>query len=209
MSVYYVWIDMGSAGSPGMLLALFTAIFVATALAGALGTTLAIGRGARATPGEPRVAHLRPPILDDYLPPMMRWWSAVVFALATGALGVYLAVGAQSPFAARRDIVVGWVVSAIGVVLTEGAGRLLVRSPQPAASPAALAVRDEIKGDLVSSTVVAGVPGPSLICGAVAGAVLPIGGWLAMALAVIPAVLERRRRRRVRERLWDTRPATP
>src|SRR5690606_35551174 len=108
----YVWIDVrDSAGSPTMLLPLLAAIWVATALAGAAGTALAIRPAARATPGEPRVAHLRPPSLDDYLPPVMRWWPAVVFALATGALSVYLAAGAGSPFAGARELDVGWVIS--------------------------------------------------------------------------------------------------
>ncbi|HEX6236555.1 MAG TPA: hypothetical protein VFZ68_05140 [Acidimicrobiales bacterium] len=209
VSVYSLWIDMrDAAGSPGMPLALFTAIFVAAALAGAVGTALAIRRAARATPGEPRLAHLRPPSLDDYLPPVMRWWSAVMFALATVALGVYVAVGAQSPFAGRRELAVGWVISGMGVLLTEGAGRLLTRSPQPAASPAALAVRDEIKGEQMT-VVVAGAYGPSLICAAVAGGAVPAASGVGFILFVLPWVTERQRRRRVRERLWEAGPATP
>jgi hypothetical protein len=67
-------------------------------------------------------------------------------------------------------------------------------------------VRDEIAGDLVV-VVVAGAMGPAIVCAYVAQAIVPVAGGLASLLVAFPLVLEHRRRRRVRERLWTPGPS--
>ncbi len=87
----------------------------------------------------------------------------------------------------------------------EVAARFVVHTPHTAASPAALAVRDEFKSDL-ATIVLAGAVGPLLLCILVAGRILPEAGIATVVLFVWPVLrMENQRRRRVRDRLWTAR----
>lgn len=181
--------------------------YVVAQLAASLGTALAMHRAAPADRGQVRLAHLPTPSIDDFLPPVMRWWSVAALAVSTLALGAHIGFGGLSYGLGSRSYAVGWAVGATGVAATELAGRLLVRAPQPAGSPTELAVRDEITSDQLA-VVVAGAFGPTLICVHVVSAVVPVVGGLSGVLICLPAVMENQRRRRVRERLWTPRPSS-
>jgi hypothetical protein len=195
-----------SSSRNALFLGALVAVYVSTQLAGVVGTVLAVRRAAPEEPGGERLAHLPSPSVADFLPPVMRWWSAAVLGASTLAIGLHLAAGADGPGPGPRTLIIGWVVGAAGVVATEVAARLVARAPRPATSLADLAVRDEIAGDLVV-VVVAGAMGPAIVCAYVAEAMVPVAGGLGALLVVVPAALEHRRRRRVRERLWAPSPS--
>lgn len=192
----------------------FIALAIATQVVvnggAALGATLALRRVATAGPhAEERFAHLPTPTVTDYLPPLMRWWSVAVLGLATVGVAVCLTLGATLPGRGRAPLVVGWAVAAAAVATTEFVVRVLVRTPRTASTPAALAVSDEVTGDL-AAVVVGAAMGPALLLVYAAEALVPSFAPIAplsLALAGVPYILDSRRRRRVRERLWATDPA--
>ena len=181
--------------------ALYQAIPQVTAT---LGAALAMRHAAPET-GDRRVAHLPVPSLGDFLPPLMRWSPVALLAVSGVAVGVAV-ITWPVPIPAgysigRRGLAAAWVVGLVAVAAAELAARVVVRMPRPATSAAALAVQDEITGDL-ATVIIVGALGPGLLLGLVASAVAPaaavIGGWV----VIVPALAEHRRRRRVRDRLW-------
>jgi hypothetical protein len=173
-------------------------------VAGTLGATAALRR-AVPDAGDTRVAHVSAPSLDDFLPTLMRWYSVVLLAVSGLAVGVSLLVPASGPLLpiGRRGLVAGWLASACAVAAAELAARVVLRAPRPASSPAALAVQDEITGDLVA-VVIAGALGPALVLGHAVSGIVPAAAGLSAWLGVFPVVAEGRRRRRVGQRLWRT-----
>jgi hypothetical protein len=136
----------------------------------------------------------------------MRWWSAGLLGLATVGTAVCLAAGVDVDPLSGSELAVCLAVSSATVGAAELAARFLARAPLPARSPAALAVCDEVRSDL-ATVVLAGMLGPMLLSLFVASRILPEAGIVTVVLLVLPvAVMEQRRRRRVRERLWPTAP---
>jgi hypothetical protein len=187
------------------------AAFVVPHSGAALGAALALRRAAVPASGSDagdRFAHLPAPSLTDYLPPLTRWWSVVVLGLATVGVGACLALGATPAPGGRPVLLVGWAAAAVAVAVTELVVRVLVRTARTATTPAALAVSDEVTGDL-AAVVLGMAMGPALLLVYVTDALVPSFPYLAplvLLLAGAPYVEDKQRRRRVRERLWAAEP---
>jgi hypothetical protein len=198
--------------APGELLAGWSSVVfvilpnIGASIAGTLMSALAIRRASTPSRGGRRYAHLPTPTLDDLVPPLMRWWSALVLAHATVVVAIVLAFdGDAEPFG-RRGLALGWAISVAAVVATELTARVVIRTPQTAASPTALALWDEVAAEL-ASVVVAGAIAPILLCVFAASRILPEAGVATVGVVMLPLVwMEFRRRRWVRERLWRTPP---
>lgn len=180
-------------------------------VAGTAGAVLA-SRNAAPSVGDRRVAHLRARSLEDLLPPLMRWYPVALLAASGVAVaGAILAGRASAPGAfaiGRRGMVAGWVACLVAVVVTELASRLVIAVPRTAASPAALAVQDEIASDL-AVVVVHGALGSGLLLGVLASGIAPAAVVAGCWAGIVPAFVEHRRKRRVRERLWEVPAARP
>lgn len=186
----------------GVFVASSAAGFLLPQVTGTLGAALA-ARRAHPEDGAHRVAHVPAPSLDDYLPPLMRWYPAALLAVSGVAVAAVIVTWPHlAPMSVgRRGLAGAWLASLAAIAATELAARAVVRMPRRAASPAALAVHDEITSDLVV-VVIAGALGPGLLLGLVATAVAPAGFVAGCWLSLVPALAETRRRHRVRDRLW-------
>ncbi len=176
-------------------------MYVGSFLAGATAGTVAVWRAGRALPGDVRVAHLRAPRLGDFLPPLLRWWPAVTLGSTTVAVAAFLVTAPHPAPPSRAALVAGWAVSLAGVIAAEALAQIVIRAPRVATSHAALALRDEITGDL-AAVVAAGAFGPTMVIASVAAAVNPAAEIAVVVLIALPAVLETRRRQHVRNGLW-------
>jgi len=182
-------------------LATLIAMHVGSFLVGTAAGAVAIWRAGRALAGDVRVAHLRAPRLGDFLPPLLRWWPAAMLTCSTAAVAAFLVTAPHPAPPGRAALMAGWAVSLAGVLGAEGLAQIVIRAPRVAMSHGALAVRDEITGDL-AAVVSAGAFGPGIVCAYVAGIAVPGAAGIGTLLVVIPALLETRRRQHVRNRLW-------
>lgn len=191
--------------SPGLAFVAGFALYqVIPQVTATLGAALAMRRAAPET-GDRRVAHLPVPSLGDFLPPLTRWFPVALLAMSGVAAGVAVLTGPTpipAPFSiGGRGLAAAWVAGLVAVAASELAARVVVRMPRPATSAAALAVQDEITGDLVT-VIIIGALGPGLLLGLVASAVAPAAAVIGCWVVAVPALAERRRRRQVRDRLW-------
>jgi hypothetical protein len=184
----------------------FVIIPVGANIAGTLTSALAIRRATNPSDDGRRYAHLPTPTLDDLVPPLMRWWSALVLGLATVGVAILLTLGGDADPLGRRGLALAWAISVVAVAATEVTARIVIRTPQPAASPTALALWDEVAAEL-ASVVVAGAIAPILLCVFAASRILPEAGVVTFPAVMLPLLwMEFRRRRWVRDRLWRTAP---
>lgn len=199
---YLVVIRPADLMHPGFgYMATLISMHVGSFLVGTAAGAVAIRRAGRALPGDLRVAHLRAPRLADFLPQLLRWWSAAMLAGSTVAVVGFLVTAPHPAPPSRAAVVAGWAVSLAGVLAAEGLAQIVIRAPRVAMSHSALAVRDEITGDL-AAVVVAGAFGPSIVLSYVAAVAAPSVAGVGSLLVVLPALLETRRRQHVRNRLW-------
>ena len=194
----------------GAVWASFALCYVIPQVTGTFGAAFA-GRRAAPDARDHRVAHLPAPSLGDYLPPLMRWSSAALLAASGVAVGTAIltwpSMEPTVPSIGRRSLAATWLACLVAVAATEVAARVVVRMPRPARSPAALAVQDEITGNLLV-VVIHGVLGPGLVLGLLASAIGPAALMVGCWAVAVPALAEHRRRRRVRQQLWRVTPAT-
>lgn len=156
----------------------------------------------------PHVAHGARATIEDYVPPVLRWWPAITVVVSGAVIAVYVLappVGAQT---GPGVVVVGWLIAAPVMICNVPVARRLVARPQPAASPDELAVRNELTGDTVGA-LLGFSPVAYLLIGLSSSAVVNFAEPIGLALIAVPALLEARRRRWVRERLWTPRPPHP
>jgi len=158
-------------------------------------------------PAGPHVAHVARASIDDYIPPLLRWWPAITVVVSGTVIAIFALTQPAGANVRPGVAVAGWCIATPFVLANMPVARWLVARPQPASTPDELALRNEITGDTVGLLLGSATLGlwlTSFSTSAVIYFAEPIG----FALFGIPFLLESRRRRRVRERLW-TPPARP
>ncbi len=174
----------------------------------AVARSRALRRTASPPAGAPRVAHGSPARLADCAPPLLRWWPAISVTVAGLVVALYLVAPADDAKVAPGMAVGRWAIAALLVPANLVLARWLVARPQPATTPAELALRNEFTAETVS--LMLALPGAGLVVGD-----LPTSAWSYLTLLVTPALLaipylaQNRCRRWVRERLWTPRVPVP
>jgi hypothetical protein len=159
-------------------------------------------------PRGPHVAHVARASIDDYVPPPLRWWPAITVVVSGVVIAIFAVTRPAEANIRPGVAVAGWCIATPFLFANMPLARWLVARPQPATTPEELALRNELTSDTVGLLLGFATLGLWLTTFSTS-AVIYFAEPIGFALFGIPYLLETRRRRRVRERLWTPRGRPP